>query len=101
MTDGAVRDVEGVLVTGLSVWCCGLAAPPSVAGLVFVGWQQPIACGGVAIFPDDLVLADGDGARIIPAAVVEEVLAEAVEHEHMEAGSWTRSPLRRIAGALS
>ena len=85
MTDGAVRDVEGVLGTGLSVWCSGVAAPPSVAGLIFVGWQEPIACGGVAIFPDDLVLADGDGAVVIPAAVVEEVLAEAVEQEHMEA----------------
>ena len=85
VTDGAVRDVEGVLGTGLSVWCSGVAAPPSVAGLIFVGWQEPIACGGVAIFPDDLVLADGGGAVVIPAAVVEEVLAEAVEQEHMEA----------------
>ena len=85
VTDGAIRDVEGVLGTGLSVWCSGVAAPPSVAGLIFVGWQEPIACGGVAIFPDDLVLADGDGAVVIPAAVVEEVLAEAVEQEHMEA----------------
>ena len=31
------------------------------------------------------MLADGDGAVVIPAAVVEEVLAEAVEQEHMEA----------------
>jgi regulator of RNase E activity RraA len=85
VTDGAVRDVEGVLRTGLPVWCSGVAAPPSVAGLIFVGWQEPIACGGVAIFPGDVVLADSDGAVVIPAAVVEEVLAEAVEQEHMEA----------------
>ena len=84
VTDGAVRDVAGVLGTGLPVWCNGVAAPPSVAGLTFVGWQEPIACGGVAIFPGDLVLADGDGAVVIPAALVEEVLAEAVEQERME-----------------
>ena len=85
VTDGVVRDIAGVLGTGLPVWCKGVAAPPSVAGLTFVGWQEPIACGGVAVFPDDLVLADGDGAVVIPAALVEDVLAEAVEQERMEA----------------
>ena len=55
VTDGALRDVAGVGTTGLPVWCQGIAAPPSVAGLTFVGWQEPIACGGVALFPDDVV----------------------------------------------
>ena len=66
VTDGVVRDVAGVLGTGLPVWCKGIAAPPSVAGLTFVGWQEPIGCGGVAVFPDDLVLADDDGAVVDP-----------------------------------
>src|ERR1700722_20310984 len=48
ITDGVVRDVAGVLATDLPVWCQGAAAPPSVAGLTFVNWQQPIACGGAA-----------------------------------------------------
>ena len=52
ITDGVVRDVEGVLGTGLPVWCDGYAAPPSVAGLTFVGWGEPIGCGGVAVFPE-------------------------------------------------
>ena len=51
VTDGVVRDVAGVLGTGLPVWCQGAAAPPSVAGLTFVNWQEPIGCGGVAVFP--------------------------------------------------
>ena len=38
VTDGAVRDAVGVRGTGLPVWCQGIAAPPSVAGLTFVGW---------------------------------------------------------------
>jgi len=42
VTDGVVRDAAGVLGTGLPVWCQGTAAPPSVAGLTFVGWQEPI-----------------------------------------------------------
>ena len=85
ITDGVVRDVAGVLGTGLPVWCQGGAAPPSVAGLTFVAWQQPIGCGGVAVFPDDVVVVDDDGAVLIPAALLDEVLATAPEQERMEA----------------
>ena len=85
VTDGVVRDLAGVLGTGLPVWCNGQAAPPSVAGLTFVDWQQPIACGGVAVFPDDVIVVDDDGAVVIPAALLDAVLATAPEQERMEA----------------
>jgi regulator of RNase E activity RraA len=88
-----VRDVAGVLGTGLPVWCDGVAAPPSVAGLTFVAWQQPIGCGGVAVFPDDIVVVDDDGAVLIPAALLDSILAEAVEQERMEA--WIMSEVKR------
>lgn len=85
VTDGAVRDVAGVLDSGLPVWCGGVAAPPSVAGLTFVNWQEPIGCGGVAIFPDDVIVADADGAVVIPAALLAEVVDAACEQERLEA----------------
>ncbi len=85
ITDGVLRDMDGVLNTRLPVWCAGFAAPPSVAGLTFVGWEEPIACGGVAIFPGDAIVADNDGAVVIPKALVDEVTAEAVEQEAHEA----------------
>ena len=84
ITDGVVRDVEGVLGTGLPVWCNGYAAPPSVAGLTFVGWDQPIGCGGVAVFPNDIVVADQDGAVLIPQTQLDHVLSEGPEQERME-----------------
>lgn len=84
VSDGVVRDLAGVLSTGLPVWASGTAAPPSVAGLTFVDWQQPVGCGGVAVFPDDVVVADGDGCVVIPAALVEDVTALAVEQERLE-----------------
>lgn len=84
VTDGVVRDLAGVLGTGLPVWCRGAAAPPSVAGLTFVDWQQPIGCGGVAVFPDDVVVVDADGAVLIPAASLDAVVAAAAEQERME-----------------
>ena len=84
VTDGVVRDVAGVLGTGLPVWCQGAAAPASVNGLTFVGWQEAIACGGVAVFPNDLVVIDQDGAVLIPQALVDDVLKAAVEQERLE-----------------
>lgn len=84
VTDGVVRDLHGVLGTGLPVWCSGWAAPASVAGLTFVGWQQPIACGGVAVFPGDVVVADDDGAVLIPAGLLDHVMEHAPEQERLE-----------------
>lgn len=85
ITDGVMRDIEGVLGTGLPIWCEGTAAPPSVAGLTFVGWNEPIACGGVAVFPEDIIVVDQDGAVVIPAAYLDIILNEAPEQERMEA----------------
>jgi regulator of RNase E activity RraA len=85
VTDGAVRDVAGVLSSDLPVWCQGVAAPPSVAGLTFVNWQEPVGCGGVAVFPQDVVVLDEDGATLIPAALLNDVVAAAPEQERFEA----------------
>ena len=93
VTDGVMRDLAGVLGTGLPVWCQGAAAPPSVAGLTFVNWQEPVGCGGVAVFPDDVIVADADGAVVIPAALLDHVLATAPEQERME--GWIMEEVNR------
>jgi regulator of RNase E activity RraA len=95
VTDGAVRDKAGVLAARLPVWCAGVAAPASVNGLTFVGWQEPIACGGCAIFPGDVIVADDDGAVVIPQALVEFVAHEGAEHELYE--SWVVSEVEHGA----
>ena len=84
VTDGVVRDGSGVISTKLPVWCRGVAAPASVAGLTFVGWQETIGCGGVCVVPNDVVVVDSDGAVLIPQAMVDAVIAEAVEQERLE-----------------
>jgi regulator of RNase E activity RraA len=95
VTDGVVRDVSGVLGSGLPVWCSGAAAPPSVAGLTFVDWQAPIACGGVAVFPGDVVVVDDDGAVLIPAALLDDILSLAPEQERLE--NWIMQQVERGA----
>jgi regulator of RNase E activity RraA len=93
VSDGVVRDLAGVLGTGLPVWCQGTAAPSSVTGLTFVGWQEPIDCGGVAVFPNDVIVVDADGAVLIPAALLDDVIAASVEQERLE--GWIMTEVER------
>jgi regulator of RNase E activity RraA len=93
VTDGAMRDKTGVLMSGLPVWCAGVAAPASVNGLTFVNWNEPIGCGGVAIFPGDIVVTDDDGAVVIPKDLLEFVTHEGAEHELYE--SWVFSEVEK------
>ncbi len=93
VTDGVMRDLAGVVAVGLPVWSAGSAAPPSVGGLTFVGWQEPIGCGGVAVFPDDVIVADDDGAVVIPHALVDEAATLALEQERFE--SWALAEVER------
>src|SRR5262249_50217078 len=93
VTDGVVRDKAGVLATQLPVWCAGVSAPASVNGPTFVGWQEPIGRGGCAIFPDDVIVADDDGAVVIPKDLVDFVAHEGAEHELYE--SWVVSEVER------
>jgi regulator of RNase E activity RraA len=95
VTDGVIRDVAGVLETELPIWCSGIAAPPSVTGLTFVAWQEPIACGGVAVFPNDVIVIDDDGAVLIPADLVDEMVATSPEQENLE--SWIMEQVKRGA----
>jgi regulator of RNase E activity RraA len=95
VTDGVIRDRTGVLASRLPVWCAGAAAPASVNGLTFVGWQEPIACGGCAIFPGDVIVCDDDGAVVIPQNLVGFVAEEGSEHERME--TWIVGEVERGA----
>src|SRR5258705_2484105 len=84
VTDGVVRDKAGVLASALPVSCAGVAAPASVNGLTFVGWQEPIGCGGCAIFPDHVLVCYGDGVGVIPQDLFEFVAKEGEQHRRTE-----------------
>jgi regulator of RNase E activity RraA len=95
VTDGVIRDKAGVLASRLPVWCAGVAAPASVNGLTFVGWQEPIGCGGCAVFPGDVIVCDDDGVVVIPQDLVGFVAEEGAEHERME--TWIVGEVERGA----
>ncbi|MDX6751987.1 ribonuclease activity regulator RraA [Geminicoccaceae bacterium 1502E] len=84
VTDGAMRDMPGLRRVGWPVWCGGLTPPPSIGDLYFAGWGMPVGCGGTAVFPGDIVVADEDGAIVIPAGLAAAVLDGAVEQDAFE-----------------
>ncbi|MCB1740135.1 MAG: ribonuclease activity regulator RraA [Gammaproteobacteria bacterium] len=84
VTDSPVRDVDEIRKVGLPVLACGVAAPPSIAGLAYAGYGDMIGCGGVAVCPGDLMVCDNDGAVVIPAALAAKVAAEAIQQELFE-----------------
>ena len=93
VTDGAVRDRMGLIASKLPIWMNGVTAPPPGARLMLAAWQEPIACGGVAVFPDDIVLADADGVVIIPAGLADEVASKGFEQERID--EWQLAQINR------
>jgi len=44
----------------------------------------PIGCGGVAVYPGDIVVGDDEGVAVVPRHLADEVAAEASEQERLE-----------------
>ncbi len=93
VSDGPMRDVAGIRAVDIPVWCNGAAAPPSITALWFAGWQEPVGCGGVAVFPDDIIVADDDGAVVLPRALAAEIAADGADQEDLEA--WILTEIER------
>ena len=84
VSDGGVRDCIEALAVGLALYASGPAAPASVAGHAAADIETPVACGGVAVFPGDIIAGDGDGVVVIPQALAAEVGRDGVEQERYE-----------------
>jgi len=84
ITDAPVRDSDEIRKIDLPVLCAGVAAPPSIVGLSFAGYDEIIGCDGVAVCPGDVLVCDNDGALVIPASMAEEVAEAGIEQELFE-----------------
>ena len=84
VTDGAVRDFVEIGESGLPAFC---RAPHPGANKVIYHPQDfglPIGCGGVAVFPGDVVVGDDDGVVVVPRHLAQEIGEEGVENELKE-----------------
>jgi regulator of RNase E activity RraA len=84
VTDGPIRDFAGISRLNWPIWACGTAAPPSLAKFHCADIQVTVACGGVTIMPGDIVVADDDGAIVIPAAMAGSIAEVGWEKDRLE-----------------
>ncbi len=77
VTDGGFRDSEGILKTGLPAYLRRPTSPPSPIVHHPIDLNLPIGCGGVAVYPGDVIVGDCDGVVVIPADIADEVAEEA------------------------
>jgi regulator of RNase E activity RraA len=84
VTDGAVRDFVEIGDSGLPAFC--RAPHPGANKVIYhpTDFQLPIGCGGVAVFPGDVMVGDDDGVVVVPRHLAAEIAAEGVENELKE-----------------
>lgn len=85
VTDGGLRDAEDIANLDMPSFCTKPSAPTNLTKHQALDINVPIGCGGVAVFPDDIAVGDGDGVVIIPAELAEEIAEEAKGMEAFEA----------------
>lgn len=84
VSDGGVRDSAPISRMAMPVYCAGPSAPLNLAVHHATELQVPIGCGGVAVYPGDLIVGDADGIVVVPAHLAEEIAADADEQERLE-----------------
>lgn len=95
VSDGAVRDSGVITALGFPVFCAGPSAPTNLIKHHPVELNVPIGCGGVAVYPGDIIVGDVDGAVVIPRHLVDEVANDSAEQERLE-----EFIIQKIAGGV-
>ncbi len=79
VTDGGLRDTPTIEKLAWPAYCGARSAPLNLVRHHAVESQVPIGCGGVAVYPGDVVVGDAEGVVVIPQAIATEVADEAFE----------------------
>jgi regulator of RNase E activity RraA len=77
VTDGGFRDSGELASLDFPVYHQKPSAPTSPIHHHAVDLNRPIGCGGVAVYPGDLLVGDTEGVVVIPAEIANEVAEEA------------------------
>jgi 4-hydroxy-4-methyl-2-oxoglutarate aldolase len=73
VTDGPMRDLDGIIETGLDCFCTGLNPnSPFNSGPAKIGF--PLNIGGTSVSSGDIIVADSDGVTVVPFDKIDEVL---------------------------
>jgi regulator of RNase E activity RraA len=84
VSDGGLRDTPEIAERDFPVYCKAPSAPISLIHHHAVDANVPIACGGVAVYPGDVIVGDAEGVIVIPRGIADEVAADTYEQERLE-----------------
>jgi len=85
LVDGCIRDYPKVQHLGLGLWLRGVTPNFHTQTALFpFAVNVPVACGGVLVLPGDLIVADDDGAVVVPATLAPALLQVASAHAKWE-----------------
>ena len=84
VSDGPVRDSGPISRLPFHVFCAGGSAPLNLVHHHAVDINCPIGCGGVAVYPGDIIVGDDDGVVVVPRHLVDEIAADAARQEQLE-----------------
>jgi regulator of RNase E activity RraA len=85
VVDGCLRDIGAIKRLGLGLWIKGATPNFHTQTVQFpAAVNVPIACGGALVVPGDIVIADDDGAVVVPAAAAPRLAERAGEHVEWE-----------------
>lgn len=79
VTDGGFRDSPAISQLDFPAYHHRPSAPTNLTHHQAIDIDVPIACGGAAVFPGDVIVGDDEGVIVIPVDIAEEVCAEALE----------------------
>jgi regulator of RNase E activity RraA len=87
LIDGHTRDVARILEMGFPLFCTGFRPVDSSSRSIVVDYDCPVLCGGVMVYPGDVIFADIDGVVVIPQDRLEETVQAALEKVQAENSS--------------
>ena len=82
--DGGVRDTTSIAGFDIPVYCSGAAVPPNYTGHHAADINTSIACGGVAVYPGDIIFGDSEAVIVVPRHMADDLAVEAAAMERRE-----------------
>ena len=92
VTDGGLRDSYTIDKMGWPSYCAARSAPLNLARHHAVDSQLPIGCGGVPVYPGDIMVGDPEGVVVIPAGIANEVAEEGAAQTMFE--DWVEAKVK-------
>ncbi len=84
VTDGAVRDGHKVAQYGFPVFAGGSTPTVGEPSMLPYEVNEPVQCGGVLVWPGDVIMGDDDGVVVLPSQLAAELVDEAIRHDEIE-----------------